>query len=238
MGLIEFEMPSAEWDSLVLEPDVRETLGGETLPDPGEPLTERFSIGGPVVRALVPGDPVLDSDAQAFVAAAGATSRFCVVDVACSFRPHTDERFFSAWLQVSMSRADELTDPAPIAWSMEPLRAVDPVEISRTVRLGPNLKFLSAGEVDWDKKYTKNEYFIEGLYLLNDNPAWEFHQTSASQIRGSHLLRFVAQLPTGVSVTGRLGLGAELERRKFGVNRPLPYTPKLSSRLQKGFSLV
>ncbi len=210
MGLIEFEMPSAEWDSLVLEPDVRETLGGETLPDPGEPLTERFSIGGPVVRALVPGDPVLDSDAQAFVAAAGATSRFCVVDVACSFRPHTDERFFSAWLQVSMSRADELTDPAPIAWSMEPLR----------------------------KKYTKNEYFIEGLYLLNDNPAWEFHQTSASQIRGSHLLRFVAQLPTGVSVTGRLGLGAELERRKFGVNRPLPYTPKLSSRLQKGFSLV
>lgn len=235
--MVEFEMPDAEWDSLVLEPDVRETLGGPAGPAPGEPLAERFSIGGPVVRALVPGDPVLDGDAQAFVAAFGATSRFCVVDVACSFRPHTDERFFSAWLQVSMSRADQQADPAPIAWSMEPLQALDLVEISRTVRLGPNLKFLSAGEVDWDKKYTKNEYFIEGLYLLKENPAWEFHQTSASQIRGSHLLRFVAQLPIGVSVVGQLGLGAELERRKFGINRPLPYTPKLPPRLENGFNL-
>jgi hypothetical protein len=235
--LVEFEMPDTEWDSLVLEPDVRETLGEPTGPDPGEPLAERFSIGGPVVRALVPGEPVLDGDAQAFVAAVGATSRFCVVDVACSFRPHADERFFSAWLQVSMSRADQQPAPAPIAWSMEPLQALDPVEISRTVRLGPNLKFLSAGEVDLDKKYTKNEYFIEGLYLLEQNPAWEFHQTSARQIRGSHLLRFVAQLPMGISVVGRLGLGAELGRRKFGINRPLPYTPKLPTRLENGFSL-
>jgi hypothetical protein len=121
------EVPEAELVSLTLLPEHRETLG------PAEDVRaqpDRVSMGRPVCVPLEAA--TVDDDAKVFLGDNPGSACFLLA-LTASFTPDDENPLVWAWVDVTMSTSEPTGTPEPVAWSMKPLSAADPVSVSRKV---------------------------------------------------------------------------------------------------------
>lgn len=214
-------LPKLPWQELALDPQEAVTRGDE---HDERSLEELIAVGGPMSVPVTAADLSEDGDAALFVRAREASFSFHLVHLACAFRPPADEPFLSATVQVQLSRGDGASSALPIALSIKPLRLGEPVEISRSVRLGASLKIFESG-VEQAETRTFDEPFLEGLNELRPDPRWELRRTRHTEIRGSQRFVLVVQSPKGGQGRGVVHVSATVKRKRFG---PLSYVASLS----------
>lgn len=223
--MIIFEVPDPPARDLVLTPKADHFRGKAAEPEARQPLRHRISVGGPVYRRI---DAVSADDAELrrFLEAEEAESDFYLLHLTCTLRPAQEEPFTEALIELDLAQSGGTE--APIAWSMDPDLACDPVELSRTVSLGPTLKFSGVGvdlKAEQQRKVTRQEVFLEAMYELESTPSWGLYRTASSELRGLHRFRLVVRTPKGSVVSGTTLIEAKVQRRRFGV---LPFTAALA----------
>jgi hypothetical protein len=217
------EMPDPPERELELEP--KDDTFRSDADDPGarENLRRRLSLGGPVHRVLT-ASSTDDVETRRFLESEGADSDFYLVHLTCTLHPDEDEPFVEALIELDLSVAD---GAAPIAWSMQPDRMLDPVEISQTVSLGPKFKIFGVGidlSAQRERTVTRQEPFVMALYELESTPSWALYRTAANALRGLHRFHLVVRAPRGSTVVGTALVEAKVQRKRFGV---LPYSAAL-----------
>jgi hypothetical protein len=237
--MIEIEMPEPPEQDLVLAPKQDHFRGVGLAPEAREPLRHRISVGGPVCRRI---DAASADDAELryFLKEEAAHSDFYLLHLTCTLRPAEDEPFMEALIELTLTRArntaagegghagDGGDMEEPIAWSMQPDRLVDAVEITRTISLGPTLKFLGAGidlTAGQERKTTRQSVFLEAMYELESTPSWGLYRTESVELRGLYRFHLVVRAAKGANVTGSTLVEAKVRRRRFGV---VPYTAGLA----------
>jgi hypothetical protein len=206
-------LPKLEWQTLTLEPEGTVTRGHER---DDRSISELIALGGPVSIPVTAEHLVDEEDAAAFVRVREGSFSFFLVHLACAFRPLEDEPLLTATVRVDLVRGDGASSPRPIALSIKPLRLSEPVEVSRTIRLGASLKILQPG-VEWEETRTFGDPFVEGLNELRSDPVWEFRRTRHTDIRGSQRLVLVVQSPMGSDARGSVALSATVARKRLGI---------------------
>jgi hypothetical protein len=229
--MITISLPDSPLIDVVLQPENRVEKGLTAAPH--SPLENQVSLGTPIVIALTPERVGEDRDLAEFVKAEAATFRYYLVHMACTFNPSDDAPFVKAWYQVNLSRQDGATDALPIAWSMEPDRQQEKVDISSNAELGFDLKLLS-GKIK-DPATVVKETSLQALYELQPTPTWEFTQTSLDPIKGNYRLRMVVRAPKDVASTGTIGLTATVQKKHLGI---FPYHAEFPPVLPQTFTLV
>jgi hypothetical protein len=197
-------------------------------------LRDRLSLGEPLALPLTPDRTGEDAALRAFVEAEAATSGYWLVHLACTFTPADDERLERAWLTVSLERDDGAQAPGPIAWSMAPMRLERPLQRGRTLKIGANAAFASAG-VETGTTTTGAAVYLAALNLQEPTPTWEFTRTAADEIRGATQLALVVRAPRAAPVSGTVELTAALRTRRFGL---LPMRAETLARPAIGFRLA
>ncbi len=219
--MIVIEMPDPPPQDLVLVPKEEHFRGSAAESQAREPLRHRISIGGPVHRRIG-AESTDDAELRRFLAEEAAGSDFYLLHLTCTLRPSEEEPFKEVLIELDLAQKQAQeggTDP-PIAWSMEPDRLVNPVEVSRTFSLGPTLKFsgvgvdLTAGQ---QSKITRQEVFLEAMYELESTPSWGLYRTSSAELRGLHRFHLVVRAPKDSIVSGTALVEAKVQRRRFGV---------------------
>lgn len=214
------DVPEAKLVSLTLLPEHRETLGAV---EDVRAQPDRVSIGGPV---CVPLDAAtVDDDAKVFLGKNPGSAYFLLA-LAASFTPDDVNPLVSAWVDVTMRTSEPAGAPEPVAWSMKPLSAADPVSVSRKVSFNGSLK-LTAGPMDIGPgagteqviSYSRSAISVEALREGTSRPQWRFYTTEVSQIRGVHHLFLIAQ--TGVASKGMadVSIGATVQLRRLKIFR-------------------
>ena len=214
--MITFDLPDPPERDLVLTPKPEYFRGKAADPETRESLRQRISVGGPVYRRIDAGSTD-DAELRHFLEAEAADSDFYLLHLTCTLRPGADDPFTEVLIELDLAQSG---GAEPIAWSMDPDRISDPVELSRTVSLGPTLKFFGVGvdlKAEQERKVTKQEIFLEALYELESTPSWGLYRTSASELRGLHRFRLVVRTPKGSVVSGTMLIEAKVQRRHFGV---------------------
>jgi hypothetical protein len=222
--MISFDLPDPPERDLVLTPKPGYFRGKAADPAAGEPLRQRIGVGGPVYRTIDT-DSTDDAELRHFLEAEAADSDFYLLHLTCTLRPDADDPFTEVLIELDLAQAD---GTGPIAWSMDPDRISDPVELSRTVSLGPTLKFFGIGidlTAGQERKVTRQEIFLEALYELQSTPSWGLYRTSTSELRGLHRFRLVVRAPKGSVVSGTVLVEAKVQRRHFGV---VPFSAALA----------
>lgn len=210
--MIELSIPDPTPRALTLEPRVER--GGTPAPW----LPARMSIGGPLAVPLDADRVTGDDDLRTFIQRE-ETADFFLVHLAATFVPDPDEPFERAWLTVRLQRRDDVTEPMPIAWSMQPNRISDEVERSRKVSIGPSLKIAGVGvEASAASGSTQvlRDVSLEARHELEANPMWVLERTRSAPIRGVQRFVLVVRSPRGVSTGGVVESGAVLRRRLLG----------------------
>lgn len=228
--MIAIELPDPPMQDLVLVPKAEQFRGEAAQPEAREPLRHRISIGGPVHRR-VNADSTDDAELRRFLVEEAADSDFYLLHLACTLRPSEDEPFKEVLIELDL--AQKGGTGAPIAWSMEPDRMTDAVELSRTFSLGPTLKFAGAGvglKAGQGRKITKQEVFLEAMYELQSTPSWGLYRTSSTELRGLHRFHLVIRAPKDSVVSGTTLVEAKVQRRRFGV---IPFTAGLADAPQR-----
>jgi hypothetical protein len=213
---IELEDPPSR--EVSLEPDVTRMRRASVPAEYLEPLTSRLSMGGPVVRRISSGSTD-DVELERFLAEEAADSDFYLLRLTCTLRGDADEPFTEVLLGVALSAADAAFE-APIAWSMEPSRLAEAVEISKSIRFGPSLKILGVGlesQLEMSEKRQRDEVFVEALYELESTPTWAMYPTGSTALRGLHRFNLVVKAPRGSTTLGEVAATARIERKRFGV---------------------
>lgn len=223
-------LPKLPWQDLTLDAAGVTTRGDER---DDQPLEELIAIGGPVSMPVTAADLAGDDEAAVFVEARKESFSFHLVHLACAFRPLDDEPFVTATLRVELLRGDGLETPRPIALSIKPRRLGEPVEVTRSVRLGASLKIFDSG-VEEEEKRTFDDPFLEGLNELRPDPSWELRRTRHTEIRGSQRFILVVQSPKGCLGNGTVSLSATVRRKHLGL---LGYNAKLTSGRPLEFAL-
>jgi hypothetical protein len=222
--MIAVELPDPPMQDLVLVPKAEHFRGQAGEPEAREPLRHRISIGGPVYRRI-DADSTDDAELRRFLVEEAADSDFYLLHLVCTLRPSEEEPFKEVLIELDLAQKGGAR--APIAWSMEPDRVTDAVELSRTFSLGPTLKFsgvgvdLTAGQ---GRKITKQEVFLEAMYELESTPSWGLYRTSSTELRGQQRFHLVIRAPKGSVVSGTTLVEAKVQRRRFGV---IPFTAEL-----------
>jgi hypothetical protein len=156
------------------------------------------------------------------------------VKLGCSFGPEGGETFARATLGVSLRRMDDQPQPQPVAHSMCPLNAFDPVEVTSTAKLGASFQLFSS-ELSGSEKRKNKEPFITAYREGEPESFWEFTATESTPLAGSFRLHMIVRSPVGVSVEGRIELVPFVSYRRFMLiptTRPLEDTPEQVFRLQ------
>jgi hypothetical protein len=217
-----FEMPGdGELQPVTLRPEQRTTLGSrKDLPPDQQDL---ISLGRPEVRRLDRAS--LDPDAQQFIDSRTG-SDFWLIATTCSFRAVDDQPLTEAWLEIRLHTAEPAGAAAPTAYSMEPLTLADSVTVTTTVKLDGSLKLTSpvvpievgpsAGR-QTQQQYTARKPYVEAFREGTSRPAWLFHPTPATGIRGVHRLRTVVELPAGATGRGEVGVGGQVRLKVLGL---------------------
>jgi len=175
-------------------------------------------MGGPVVRRIS-NDSTDDVELRRFLQEDAGDSDFYLLRLTCTLRADDDEPFTEVLLGVLLSAADAGLD-APIAWSMEPARLAEPVEISRSVAFGPSLKILGIGlesKVDVGEKRERQDVFVEALYELESTPTWAMYRTRSTALQGLQRFHLVVKAARGSTTVGEVAATAKIERKRFGV---------------------
>jgi hypothetical protein len=223
------ELPDPPSREVVLDPNVALNRGGSVPGEFREPLHGRLSMGGPVVRRISV-DSTDDVELRRFLERDAGDSDFYLLRLTCTLRSADDEPFTEVLLGVALSAEDVLLE-APIAWSMEPERLVDAVEVSRSVRLGPSLKILGLGldgNVEIGGKRERHDVFLEALYELESTPTWAMYRTASTSLQGLHRFHLVVKATKGSITVGEVAATAKIEKKRFGIlgyEAALPDTP-------------
>jgi hypothetical protein len=215
---LDIELDDPPSRDVSLEPDVTRTRGASVPPEYRGPVANRLSMGGPVVRRMSSGSTD-DAELQRFMQEEAGDSDFYLLRLTCTLRPDDDEPFTEVLLGVALSSADPSRD-APIAWSMAPVRLVEPVEISKSVSLSPSLKILGVGvepKAEVAEKRVRQDVFLEALYELESTPTWAMYRTRSSALQGLHRFNLVVKAAKGSITVGEVAATAKIERKRFGV---------------------
>jgi hypothetical protein len=234
------ELPEPREHELVLEPSPEATrairAAGDELPAAAlGPLLKRFSIGVGVAQR-VSEESTDDVMLRRFLENEGAGYDFYLLNVTCSLYQAKNEPFAAAIVALELAGEDP-SDPAPIAWSMDPVRLFHPVEISRTISLSPSLKIMGVGletKVEVGDKRERQEVFLEALYELESTPTWALYRTGSAALRGLQEFKLVIQAPKGATTLGNVAASATVERKRFGLmayHAALPGQPGVSFKI-------
>jgi len=98
---------------------------------------------------------------------------------------------------------------------MEPMRASTQLNQNRTVSIKVPVGFVQATGQSGSTS-TAEQIFCEALGLQGSRPSWEFTDTKAQRLRGSHRLHLVVRAPLAQGMAG-LSLRAQVERRRLGL---------------------
>jgi hypothetical protein len=166
----------------------------------------------PLTQTIAGNDPEL----LRYITSRNSQHRFALVAFSCTFNPQGDAEFVKAWVEVQLSRDDGSSGPQPVAYSMQPLKGDTPQQLSRTVKIGSDLKILQQGA---EVQLTQNveNLFIEALYEGQSNPAWELSRTPAASIKGVQRFSMVVQQPNQAPSSGSVTISASVEKKRFGV---------------------
>jgi hypothetical protein len=227
---MELEIPLLRDIPAVLEPDIRATRGDRELADP---IAGACSVGEPIVHAVTTELAGADTALTAFIQQTSSTWQFHVVFLGCSFNAPDGMHFDKAWLTVHLERADGAV-PAPIAWSIDPLRLARAVERTRSISLGASLG-IGKASVDVSSTGQADELFVEAFGLQESACTWEFSRTTAEIISGTQRLVLVTRSPVDAPSAGRVEIRATLSRRRFSV---IPYRVTTPERPYVCFELV
>ncbi|MGW5613508.1 hypothetical protein [Streptomyces sp. NPDC003877] len=208
-------MPQYELD---LPPD--DALRGDRGTASAPPLAGRITLGGPTSLRLTADELSADPELARFAVAEAGRHAYHLVRLALTFAP-TPQRPRLEFVHVALGITSEPAEPEPVAHAMDPMRLSDPVEITKTRRLGPQLSLLGAdaalGEIGRSVRYTAHQPLVEALGLHTGSPAWEFRRTRAHELSGCHplslVLRTTADAVTEVTLTVSAGVRMPLLRR-------------------------
>jgi hypothetical protein len=224
----ELELTDPLLEPVLLGPARRVTLGPAA--DAPEEQGDRISLGFPV---SVPLDvKTVDESARIFLAGR-SNSTFWLLALTCSFRAVDDEPIEKAWLEVRLETVHPPGSEAPTAWSMEPLRLSDPMQVSQVAKLDASLKLNSPViplELGPSAGREKTEQFVESVPFVEahregtSRPSWIFSRTKITDVRGVHRLRTVVDLPAGATGRAEVSAGASLRLKRFGL---IPYKAQL-----------
>jgi hypothetical protein len=181
-----------------------------------EPLQSWAKLFQPVSTTLTEELLRDDPELHTFLSTQRTRFDFHVVVLACDFEPPAGRRFERAWLQVQLDREDGEATPAPIAWSIKPLRGEDSMGTSRTVELGGSLKLVSAKVSQVATRQRKLPYVL-GHNELGSSPHWEFRPTPDSKLEGSHRCAVVVRAPAGIATRGSVELSAVVIRARLKI---------------------
>ncbi|PNG23406.1 hypothetical protein [Streptomyces cahuitamycinicus] len=216
--MIEFPDPQLPTQELVLPP--ANSLRGESDDESQQPLAGRITLGRPTALRLTPAELSKDPELARYAAAEADRHAYYLVRLALTFVP-TPQRPRLEFAHVALAITSKPDEPAPVAHSMDPMRVSDPVQISKTRRLGPQLSLLGAdaslGEIGRSLEYTAHQPLVEALGLQSGIPAWEFRRTRAHELSGCHplslVVRTAAEAVTEVALTVSAGVKIPLLRR-------------------------
>lgn len=223
--MISMEMPEPPQQDLTLTPLDDDYRGAPPSPGAAEPLRRRVSVGGPVYRRVTV-DTADDAELRYFLDHEAADSDFYALHLTCTLRPDADEPFIEALIELEL--VGDGFGRAPIAWSMQPDRLADVVEVTRTVSLGPTLKLQGFGaDMKAERKQAakRQQVFLEAMYELESTPSWGMYRTDAIELRGLYRFHLVVRAPKDSIVTGTTSVEAKVRRRRFGV---VPYRAGLT----------
>lgn len=224
--MISIEMPDPLAHDVVLQPKEEYSRRGMGDPASNQPVRQRISVGGPIHRRI-DADSTDDAELLHFLKEEAADSDFYLVHVTCTLRHRDDEPFTEVLLELDLTQPG--APPAPIAWSMLPDRVTEPVEVSRTVSLGPTMKILGVGieaKGEAGLKLTKQVPSLEALYELESTPSWALYRTDSIELRGLYRFHLVVRAPKGSAVIGTTSIEAKVRRKLLGV---IPYRADLTS---------
>jgi hypothetical protein len=235
--IIRLDEPTAH--DAVLEPQLQ-TLRShdETDETLRMPLSRRLSIGGPLFRPIEPEDADDDEELRRFIEEELGRFRYHLGHLTCTFRPANDETFTECWVGLDLVRADGVDEPAPIAWSMQPQRLDEPVEISTTIGLGASLKLppVDIGPtLERTSTRTHREVYLQAYDEQESTPCWELYRTQSVPLRGMQRLLVVVRSPAGAEIDGTARVQAKVRGRR-GVL--LPYEATIDGEKVRRFRLV
>lgn len=213
---MELERPEISLTSIDLEPDKeeakRQTRSLSELP---ERLKGWLEVGTPVVQAI----NVVNSESDPLLVdylRNESYFKFFSVHFACDFKPPKDGSFADAWVEIQLIPLSG--EAEVVAWSMNPLSAGVEEKVTKTYKLGADIKFVPVeigGSGECKREYTGKDVHIEAHRLMTDTPSWEFIHTKARPIRGVYLLDLVVRLPSAIQSKVKTCLTANVEDRKF-----------------------
>ncbi|HUC23614.1 MAG TPA: hypothetical protein VMA73_12975 [Streptosporangiaceae bacterium] len=176
-------------------------------PDGGPLLADRIALGGPYAVPVTAEYVADDPDLKAFVEQEAAHSVYHLVHLSVSFATEpASPRLDRASIELTLSATAGAT--RPVAWSMTPMRVLDPVQVERRFRLGPQLKLqemeVSLGAIEQTTSRKRAETFLQAQRELRSDPAWEFCRTAGMKLSGSYRLIMVVRAANdaGVSISG------------------------------------
>jgi hypothetical protein len=180
-----------------------------------------LQVGGPVTFTVdgTPGSAVDDKDIVQYLKD-HPDERFWMVHLAASFQPDDKTTFVRAWLRIALTGA---ADAPPIAWSLSPLRTDTTDDVTTSLKLGADIKFLGATvspSVGADIKKTVVDPLVLGLNELTANPYWQFQTTKNQQLSGAFRCSLIVKAAVGAAVSGAVSLAANVERKALGI---IPY---------------
>lgn len=204
--MIPVAFPDLPEQALVLEPDRRYRGGTSVLPeeDGTQLLAGRITLGGPYAVPVTPEYVAADPDLRAFVVREVAHNVYYLVHLSVSFAaepstPHMER------LAIELRLSSSVTPPAPVAWSMAPLRLSDTVQVEHGFRLGPDLKLAGAefnlGEVERNITEQRSKVFLQAQRELRSDPAWEFTSARKGSLYGSYRLVMVVRAAKGAATS-------------------------------------
>ncbi|MFE0001484.1 hypothetical protein [[Kitasatospora] papulosa] len=208
---------------------------GATPPGQGTtaPLAGRITLGGPSVVRLTPDELAADPELARYAAAEAGRNTYHLVTLAITFAPEP-RRPRIEYAHVALDMVSKTGAPAPVAHSMDPMRIADPVQVSKSRILGPQLSLLgvdaSIGEIGRSVKFVSHQPLVQALGLQTSSPGWELRRNQVHELSGCHRLALVVRAPadadTTMSVTVSAGAKVPLLRRYI---RRLPDSLRLEA---------
>jgi hypothetical protein len=200
---------------------------GHSAEQPPEPpstaLDGRIRLGEPISVPVSTEFTKDDAALRTFVEQEAARYAYHLVHLAITAVSESGQAQFES-LSVALRLSATQPAPAPVAWSMTPLRVTDVAQLTTTFHLGPQLKLFNVeaelGAVDHEVARPSTQIYLEALNELRNDPTWALRRTRDMKIRGTHRLALVVRAPVGVesridgSVHATVVRGARLWRER------------------------
>jgi hypothetical protein len=191
------ELPELEEHVLAFVPDV--VVRGKDEPASEGFLAGRIAMGGPLCVAITPASAyaACNSELRAFVEQEAGRFAYHLVHMSITFAAEPEK----PWLErVTVNVTLSADGDAPIAWSMNPLRASATSTVRTSVEFAPTLKLGDVVEVGLGSAGRERERSVEDSHLVAENqmrsdPRWVFKRTKSQALRGSQRLVLVVRAP-------------------------------------------